>query len=193
MNRLITRFVIVISLLSVSISFGVEPAYREVQVSFAYGVSSPSGNWKSVMESGQSLGVDLGLAVSSRASVGLHFGYGDFDTKFKQLGPLEAETSDNNWTRYVGGLFGEYRLTDSSISPFIGVGAGVHAVHVAYVEVIEGVDGEGDFGFGFGFATGLQYRNSPRLGAVLRFDFENSPSMTDGWFMQAQLGVKVFL
>lgn len=193
MNRIITGIVIVISLFTVSQSFAVEPAYREVQASFTYGASAPSGDWKSIMESGQSLGVDLGMAISSRVSVGLHFGYGVFDTKFNRVDPLPAATAGNNWTRFVGGMFGEYRLTNSPVSPFVGLGAGVHTVHVSYVENYKGSDGQGDFGFGFGVSAGLQYRNSSRLGAVLRFDLENSTGMMDGWFTQVQLGVKLFL
>lgn len=145
------------------------------------------------MESGQSLALDLGVAVSSRATVGLRFSFGILGTKFQQIGPLNAATSDNDWTRYVGGLFGEYRLTEWRAAPFVGTSLGVQGVHVSYVETFDGFNGQGDFGFGFGLFTGLQYRSSQRFGVMIRFDAENAPSLTDGWFYQAQLGLRLFV
>ena len=174
-------------------SSAVEPTYREVQATLTYGLSTPTEDWKARMENGQSLALDLGMAVSSRATVGFHFGIGVFDAKIKQLGALNASVDQHDWTRYSGGIFGEYRLTASRVAPFVGANLGVYGVHIAYDEVIEGFDGQGHFGFGFGISAGLQYRGDQPVGAILRFDAENPRGVIDGWFYQAQVGLRAFL
>jgi hypothetical protein len=144
------------------------------------------------MSTGRGLEIDLGMSVTPHLTVGGHAGLGVYEPKIEQLGPLDATVSDN-WIRYVGGLFGEYRLTQSLISPFVGASLGLQAVYINYAESTDGFAGQGDYGWGFGLATGLQYRSSHRLGAVLRFSFENSPDMGGGWFVQAELGLRLFL
>jgi hypothetical protein len=185
--------IILLSFASATDSLADEPAYREIRASFTYGVSVPTGNCKELMERGQGLTLDLGMALSSRTTVGFHFGFGVFDTKFERIGPLDAATSGNDWMRFVGGVFGEYLLAESRVAPFVGANVGVHAVYVAYAEAIEEFEGQGYFGLGLGLYAGMQYRSSRRVGAVLRFDAENSPSMIEGWFYQVQIGLRLFL
>lgn len=193
MNRIVICLILTLNLVSFTNVFGVEQAYREVQTSFAFGAVFPTGDWTSQMENGQGISIDLGMAISPQLTGGMHFSLGIMNTKFEQIGPQEAYTSNNDWTRYTGGPFVEYRLTASDFAPYVGANLGVHAVHVSYVETIEGIDGLGDYGFGFGVTVGLRYRVGPRFGAVLRFDAENSPDMTSGWFYQTRLGLALFL
>jgi len=193
MSRVLGCMLLIAPLTWVASAVAGEPAYREIQVSFAYAAVTPSGEWKDVMGSGQGFAADLGMAVSSKVSVGLHFGLSVLNAKVDQIGPFEAAISGNDWMRYIGGWYSEFRFLDTTVSPFAAVGLGVHGVHVSYVDVVDSADGQGDFGIGYSLSAGLQYRGNSRLGGVFRVDLENSPSMGDGWFSQAQLGLRLFL
>jgi opacity protein-like surface antigen len=194
-SRFIGIALLLASMTWAATSSGVEPAYREVQMSIAYVAVTPSGDWQDFMGNGRGIAADLGLAASSKITVGLHFGFSVLDCKLEKIGPLDAEVSGDNWTRYVGAGYAEYRFSKSTISPFGGVGLGIHAVHVSYVDIIENIAGQGDYGIGYSLCAGLQYRGDSRLGGVLQVSLENAPNlgMIDGWFTQVQFGVRLFL
>lgn len=169
----------------------VEPEYREVRVSFSAGRAFPTGDWDYYMESGPSAHLDVGITLHPRFDAGVHVGLGTFDNRY--LGPFEGSRRGEEWTRYAGGIFGEYTIRPGRLAPFVGGHIGMHGVHLRYIEVIDDIEGRGEYGFGYGLSCGLRYRGNTRYGFLARFDAESSTGMRPGWFLTLQLGVSFYL
>ena len=193
MRHTVASAVLAILLIHTSDSAAVEPAYREIQFSLSIGPAIPTGDWENYMETGYIASLDMGLSFTPRFSAGLQMGLGSFKTKPDHMGPFAPSAYSAHWARYSGGVFGEYRIGVGSVVPFIGGRIGMQGVYVSYVDVIQGMEGQGEHGFGYGISCGIRYRTARRYGFLLRLDAENSPNMTSGWFFLIQLGISFHL
>ena len=189
MRHTIASTVLAILLIYTSDSGAVEPAYREIQFSLSMGAGIPAGDWENYMEIGSTASLGIGIALTSQFSAGLQMSLGSFKTKPENMGTPNSWGYSDNWTRYTGGIFAEYRYGIGSLVPFLGGSIGVHGIHVSYTQLINGADGEGDYNFGYGISCGMRYRTARRYGFLLRLDAETSPNMTSGWFFLIQLGI----
>jgi hypothetical protein len=144
------------------------------------------------MDTGTSFGAQLGIALTPRITSGFFFDYQVLGSKQSIVAP-GRNVGDNNWTRYSGGTFGEFLLTKMRLTPFIGGYVGVHGIHISYTDIYDTFEGQGDYGLGFGVASGLRYRMMQRVGSTLRIQADNSPKMNSGWFLQGRLGLTMFL
>jgi len=69
----------------------------------------------------------------------------------------------------------------------------VQGTHISYAHTYDTFDGQGEYGLGFGFASGLRYRMAQRVGATLRIQADDSPKTNSGWYFQGRLGLTTFL
>jgi len=192
MKQFLLVFTILLFVGTAEANGGHDSRYRELKATFSYGAVVPSGDWKDLMDTGQSVRLGLGMAASSRLSIGIHFGYGTLKPKVESISPFNVSVQDNKWDRYSGGVFGEYQITKSSFSPFVGGSLGVHGVHISYDELLGSISGQGDYGFGYGLTAGIQYRGGGPVGGVIRFGAEYSPELDTGWFTNYDLGLRLF-
>jgi len=193
MKRQIALIALAILLMYASNSIAMEPAYREIQLSLSIGPAIPTGDWDNFVENGTSANLEISLAFTPSISAGLHMGFGSFKTKYENMWPHDPSKYSDHWARYSGGVFGEYRIGVHSFVPFVSGRIGMQGIYVSYIELIDGMEGQGEFGFGYGISGGMRYRTSERYGFLIRLDAENSPDMREGWYYLIQLGVSFHL
>lgn len=169
-----------------------EPAYRELQLTAAVAGVQPPSAIDTYVGGGRGVSADLGMAITSRLTAGLHFGLAGLERKTEGIGAYYDKPATGNWLRYEGGAFAEYRLSTRRLAPIVSGGIGFHAMHVDYSEVVDGVEGAGMYGVGFDLSAGVQYRGSSRLGAVARVGAGHSRPVADGWFTQGQIGARLY-
>jgi hypothetical protein len=116
-----------------------------------------------------------------------------YDNKVDDVGLMGALVADNRWSRYAGGLYGEYLFGSRSLIPVVGASVGVHGFNIGFDEAIAGAEGMGDYGVGYGVCGGLRYRGHTRWSIDLRMDAENAPSLFEGWFYQLGIGFSTYL
>lgn len=174
-------------------SRAVEPAYREIQASVAYGVAVPGGDWDTTMETGSGVALDLGVTLSPRFTAGFRGSVDSLAPRSEYAEALEELIGDNNWIRYTASGYGEYLFSHRRLSPFVGASLGMHGVDISYVRTSLGFDGSGDYGLGLGISAGVRYRDSERVGGVIRLDAENAIGIEGGWFYAVRGGVTFYL
>ena len=168
------------------------PKYREILAQFDIGVVHPSSDPKHAMDTGTGFGAQLGIALTPRITSGFFLDYQVLGST-QSIVPPGRNVGDNNWTRYSGGAFGEFLLTETRLTPFIGGYVGVQGIHISYANLYDTFEGQGDYGLGFGVASGLRYRMAQRVGTTLRVQADNSPKTNLGWFFEGRLGLTLFL
>jgi hypothetical protein len=171
----------------------VVPVYREIQTSMVFGPSLVSGEWSTIMESGISCELHIGLAVARQVTVGMQAGLGSYANRLDSIGYYGTPIGDGAWTRYTGGTYCEYSFGTRRFVPVLGATFGVHGVHIPYESIFDGSNGQGNYGFGYGINGGVRYRSVRRWGLDLRIGAENSPAMFSGWFYQVGIGISAFL
>ena len=181
-----------LAILATSSSQATEPAFRELQLTATFAaVRSPAGI-ETYVGDGRGFGADLGMAVTSRLSAGIHYGLAELERKTEGVGVYDDRPATGDWWRHEGGAFVEYRLSTRRLAPMVGCGIGVHAMHINYSAPVDGAVGAGMYGVGFDLMAGVQYRGTSHLGAVARVGTGHSQRIADGWFTQAQMGVRLF-
>ena len=184
--------VVALVMLAASLSQAAEPAYRELQFTAALTGVRPPGAADTYVGSGGGICADLGMTVTPRLTAGIHFGLAQLNRKTEGVGALTDRPAKGDWWRYEGDAFVECRLTSQRFAPIVGGGIGVHAMHINYSAPFNGAVGAGSYGVGFDLMAGCQYRGSSHLGMVARIGAGHSQRISDGWFTQAQLGVRLF-
>lgn len=178
---------------SVAEARAIQPSRREIRASVSGGFVSFSGRAARLMENGPTVGGDIGIALAPSITAGMRVDVGFPASKIDAIGPSRIPTGTNHWRWYSTGLFGEYTLRQSSLSPVVGGRVGVDGMRISYVQNVDGSSGVGDYGVGYGMYLGLRYRPSQRLGGVLSVGAERSPGTSTGWLYPARLGLAVFL
>lgn len=185
--------ILVLALSVVSTVALAEPQCREFALGVDYGFSSPTGDWADKLDGGYGVGADVGVAISARLAVGLHFSAHLYTPTQDYIPPAGAYVAGNDWNRYTTAIFGEYRLTESRFSPFVGAHVGMHFQYIRYTRELLGMGSQGDFGLGYAGALGARYRLSGHLGCVIRVQAERAPSVTEGVVYNVQAGFSVFM
>ena len=136
---------------------------------------------------------DLGLGLTQKFSAGFHFGHQRFTTKYGYLEASGANVQGQDWKQYVGALYGEYNILDSSVTPFVGGHLGMHFNYIEFNEPVLDFYSQGNYAFGYGISVGLKYRLSERIEGIVRFQGEESPNLETGYFYNLQVGATLLL
>jgi hypothetical protein len=193
------RALVVIGLMAMTIASAakagpIATGCREIRASLSAGVVVLSGSRARLTKNGPTIGGDLGITFSPRVTAGIRLDAGILGSKFDVVGQQRIPTDDNNWTWSAAGLFAEYIVTASRLSPVVGGRVGVDGVHISYAQQrADGATGVGDYGVSYATFVGLRYRASHRLGGLIDFAAERCPSTSTGWYFPARAALAVFL